>query len=177
LKIHLISPLLTARSPETTYIRDDRYNTDTVADEKYVELAHLEDAKGEKRNTSTTSGEAGDHEAVAAPPKKTFVQELAVFTGVYTHDSIFKFLIGPFLTLLNPAGCYAVICSGVLNSWYVGSAIILSGIFSGPPWTFNAAEIGYLGAGPFIGGMIGSIFVAAASDPVIKWMTKRNNGT
>jgi len=78
--------------------------------------------------------------------------------------------------LLNPADCYAVLSSGLVNAWYVGSAIILSAIFSGPPWNFNSAQVGYLGAGPFIGGMLGSLFVAICADPVIKYMTKRNNG-
>ncbi|KAK5731454.1 hypothetical protein LTR17_011342 [Elasticomyces elasticus] len=160
--------------PETTYIRDERYNTDTVIDEKYVELAHIE-GHGEKRTADAES--LGRVRTVDIPKGKTFVQELAIFNGVYSRDNMLKFLIGPFLTLLNPAGCYAVITSGLLNSWYVGSAIILSGIFSGPPWSFNAAQIGYLGAGPFIGGMIGSILVAVGSDPIIKLMTKRNNGT
>ncbi|KAK1809012.1 hypothetical protein LTR12_016630 [Friedmanniomyces endolithicus] len=157
--------------PETTYIRDERYNTDTILDEKYVELAHIEGGKSE---VSEQLGRVGTTDV---PRKKTFVQELALFSGVYSRDSLFKFLVGPFLTLFNPAACYAVITSGLLNSWYVGGAIILSGIFSGPPWMFNAAQIGYLGAGPFIGGMLGSILVAVGSDPIIKLMTKRNNGT
>lgn len=59
---------------------------------------------------------------------------------------------------------------------YVGSAIILAGIFAGPPWNFNAAQIGYIGAGPFIGGMVGSIIAAATGDYVIKIMTRRNKG-
>ena len=91
-------------------------------------------------------------------------------------DNMLKYLAGPFITLLNPAACYAIITSGLLNSWYVGSAIILAGVFSGPPWNFGPAEIGYLGAGPFVGGMIGSIFVGWASDPIIKYMGKRNKG-
>ncbi|KAK0845849.1 hypothetical protein LTS16_012508 [Friedmanniomyces endolithicus] len=178
--------------PETTYIRDERYNTDTILDEKYVELAHIEGGKSE------VSEQLGRVRTTDVPRKKTFVQELALFSGVYSRDSLFKFLVGPFLTLLNPAACYAVITSGLLNSWYVGGAIILSGIFSGPPWMFNAAQIGYLGAGPvsktlrrnpvvlpkkltldlqFIGGMLGSTLVAVGSDPIIKLMTKRNNGT
>ncbi len=111
------------------------------------------------------------------PKKKTFVQSLAVWTGVYLPDSIFKFLLGPFITLLNPAALYAIIVSGLLNSWYVGSAIILAGIFAGPPWMYGPASIGYFGAGPFIGGMIGSIFVGWLSDTVIKWISKRNGGT
>ncbi|PMD21581.1 serine/threonine kinase 16 [Hyaloscypha hepaticicola] len=153
--------------PETTYLRDTRYETDTTVDEKLDELAKIEEQHREV--------EVG-MELVNVPAKKTFVQELAVYTGVYSKDNVFKFLLGPFLTLLNPAGCYAVITSGLLNAWYVGSAIILAGIFSGPPWMFGPSQIGYIGAGPFIGGMIGSIFVGWFSDPIIKYMGKRNNG-
>jgi hypothetical protein len=61
-------------------------------------------------------------------------------------------------------------------SRYVGSAIILAGIFSGPPWNFNAAQIGYLGTGPFVGGLIGSLFCGFTGDYFIKIMTKRNKG-
>lgn len=60
----------------------------------------------------------------SAPAKKTFVQSLAVWTGVYSPDSVFKFLAGPFITLLNPAACYAILASGLLNSWYVVSISI-----------------------------------------------------
>ena len=151
--------------PETTYIRDQRYDTDEAQEEKLGELAKVEVQHREE------GGPRG------IPQKKTFIQSLAVWNGVYSHDSIFKFLLGPFLTLLNPAACYAILCSGLLNSWYVGSAIILAGIFAAPPYSFGPAGIGYIGAGPFLGGMVGSIFVGWLSDPVIKWISKRNNGT
>ena len=155
--------------PETTYIRDNRYNTDTVKNEKLEELAKIE-------HSHAHVTEVGENGRTGAPKKRTWKQELAVWTGTYSDDSVIKFLIGPFLTLLNPAACYAVIASGLLNSWYVGSAIILAAIFSGPPWTFNAAQIGYLGAGPFVGGLIGSIITAIFSDRVITWMSRRNKG-
>lgn len=97
--------------PETTYIRDSRYDIDVVQDEKLEDLAKMEQVH--KENVV----EVGQEERPDIPKKKTFVQELAVWTGVYSHDNIFKFLLGPFLTLLNPAACYAVIASGLLNSW------------------------------------------------------------
>lgn len=99
--------------PETTYIRDSRYDTDIVRDEKLEDLVEMEQVHKEH------AGEPGQGERTDIPKKKTFVQELAVWTGVYSRDSILKFLVGPFLTLLNPAACYAVIGSGLLNSWYV----------------------------------------------------------
>ncbi|OQV05803.1 hypothetical protein CLAIMM_10473 [Cladophialophora immunda] len=156
--------------PETTYIRDTRYNTDTAVDEKLQDLAVIEATHKEM------VGEPGQGDRTDIPKKKTFVQELAVWTGVYSHDNILKFLFGPFLTLLNPAACYAIIASGVLNSWYVGSAIILAGIFSGPPWNFDALQIGYVGFGPFIGGLIGSIITGVTSDYVIKYLGRKNKG-
>ncbi|KEF61050.1 uncharacterized protein A1O9_02615 [Exophiala aquamarina CBS 119918] len=157
--------------PESTYIRDARYDTDVVANEKLDELVVIEQ---EHKAQEGEPGQ-GSHQ-VNIPRKKTFVQELAVWTGVYSGDSIFKFLLGPFLTLLNPAACYAIIASGLLTSWYVGSAIILAGIFSGPPWNFDAAQIGYVGAGPFVGGLIGSLVCGFFGDSVIKIMTRRNKG-
>lgn len=158
--------------PETTYIRDVRYETDMLKDdEKLEQLAHIEGDYREKHNNTLARTETS-----ATIPKRSFVQELRVYTGKYHNEWIFKDLFGPFLTLANPAACYAVITSGLLNSWYVGSAIIISGIFSGPPWAYNAAQVGYLGAGPFIGGMIGSALTAIAGDPVITWMAKRNKG-
>lgn len=156
--------------PESTYIRDSRYDTDVVINEKLEELVVVE------HEHKAQEGEAGQNPLAPIPAKKTFVQELAVWTGVYSHDNVFKFLLGPFLTLLNPAGCYAVLASGILNSWYVGSAIILAGIFSGPPWSFDAAQIGYLGAGPFVGGLVGSLFCGFFGDSFIKMMTKKNKG-
>lgn len=146
--------------PETTYIRDSQYETDVTADEKLATTANVV--------TTTTNS--------SVPPKKTFVQELAVFTKTYSPDNLIKFLFGPFLTLLNPAGCYAVITAGLLNSWYVGSSIIISGIFSGPPWNFGAAQVGYIGAGPVIGGLVATMIAAWGSDPIIKWMGRRNHG-
>lgn len=159
--------------PETTYLRDSRYDLDVVKDEKFIgSVEEKEGATVQHHDEVASPGPAGR----PIPPKKTFVQSLAVFTGVYSHDSLFKFLFGPLLTLLNPAACYAIITSGLLNSWYVGSAIILSGVFSGPPWNFGPAQVGYIGAGPFIGGMIGSVAVAWGSDPIVRWMSRKNAG-
>ncbi|KAG8625512.1 hypothetical protein KVT40_007263 [Elsinoe batatas] len=156
--------------PETTYLRDTKYDLDTAQDEKLTELVHAEEEYREKHQGVERT------ETSATIPKKTFVQELALYNGKFHNDWIFKDLFGPFITLLNPAAAYAVLCSGILNAWYVGSAIIIAGIFAGPPWAFGPAQIGYIGAGPFIGGLVGSLVTLFAGDPVIKWLGKRNKG-
>ena len=157
--------------PETTYIRDSRYDIDTNRDEDLENLSRVEEKNRQNREVQSDR-----IETPTTIPKKTFVQELAVFTGTYHHDWIVKDLFGPFLTLLNPAAAYVVLCAGLLNAWFVGTAIIISGIFAGRPWMFGPASVGYLGTGPFIGGLLASILTLFAGDTVVKYLGRRNKG-
>jgi len=166
--------------PETTYIRDHSYDIDQVQDEKLEQLAETEHkrqgiATGIEGSTEGSNLEATSS-AAAPPPKKTFVQELAVYTGKYEDANIIKLLVGPFITLLNLGTLWEAATSGVLTMWYVTSGISQAEIFAAPPWNFDAAEIGYLSAGPFIGGLVGSAVIAFTSDPMAKFFTKRNKG-
>jgi MFS family permease len=162
--------------PETTYIRDHSYDIDQVQDEnlgQLVEQEHRHDVNKEAKDAGPIQSNVS---ATAPRPKKTFVQELAVFSGKYTNDNFFILLAGPFVSLLNLGACWSTIASGLLTTWYVTSAIIQAGIFAGPPWGFDAAQIGYLSTGPFVGGAVGSAIIAFTSDPAAKWLTKMNKG-
>jgi hypothetical protein len=74
--------------------------------------------------------------------------------------TICALIMGPFVTLLNVGACWSTICGGLLTTWYVTTAIIQAGIFAGPPWNFDAAQIGYLSTGHFVGGAVGSAIIA-----------------
>jgi MFS family permease len=145
--------------PETTYIRDHRYDTDTQVDEKLEEVAHMEEAARSQEKAAQTA----QMEPIEAPlprrQKKTFVQELAVFSGTYSRDNVIKQVFGPFLSLLNIAACYTIVTAGLLSAFYVG-----------------ASSIVYLGAGPFVGGMLGCLAVSLTSDWIAKRMTRLNAG-
>ncbi|KAF4458726.1 hypothetical protein FALBO_14530 [Fusarium albosuccineum] len=45
-----------------------------------------------------------------------------------------------------------------------------------PPWGFDAAAVGYVSAGPLVGGALATVFLGLVSDPLIKSMTRRNQG-
>ncbi|OAG45082.1 hypothetical protein AYO21_00430 [Fonsecaea monophora] len=158
--------------PETTYVREARYETDTNMDGNFDDL----DKDGKRIQESKAQAATELESAITAPSKKTFVQELAIFTGVYSDENILKCLCGPLLTLLNPITCYTVTTAAILNCWLVGGAIVLSGLLSGPPWLYNAAQVGYAGTGPFIGGLLASVVTAAAGDNLIKYIARRNRG-
>lgn len=55
-------------------------------------------------------------------------------------------------------------------------SLVISQIFAAPPFLLNTAQLGYIGFGPVVGGFIGCILCGFLSDPVARWMTRRNNG-
>ena len=69
-----------------------------------------------------------------------------------------------------------VVVTGLLSSFYVSQSFVAAQIFSFPPYSLDAAGVGYLFVGPFIGALLGSIILAIIMDPLILWCTKRNKG-
>lgn len=63
-------------------------------------------------NTVTEYSEAG--RTTAKIPKRTFIQDLRVRSGIYNHESVFKLLGEIFLHLLNPAVIWVQLVSAVL---------------------------------------------------------------
>jgi MFS family permease len=166
--------------PETTYIRDHAYDIDQVTNEQFQELAEKEHRAAARKDQVHLDETVSNLESIPSgrtiPTKKTFTESLAVYTGVYSHESILKQFIGPFVTLLNTGACWTIVMTGLLNMWYVTTAIIQAGLFFGPPWFFDASQVGYLSTGPFVGGLLGSAVMVFTSDPVAKLMTRWNKG-
>ena len=165
--------LLLLFCPETTYIRDKRYDTDEVANvdlEKLAEIEHRNDTTLEKTASSATR-------AAPIPPLKMFRQELAIFTGVYTDENLFQLVLGSFAVWTNLAAAWVIIAVGGSTVLFVAVAFVLAQIFTLPPYNLTAAGVGYLSLGPFIGSIIGSVILGFVLDPLIKWFSKRNVGT
>ncbi|KAK0105303.1 hypothetical protein ONS96_004699 [Cadophora gregata f. sp. sojae] len=108
--------------------------------------------------------------------KKTFVQELALFSGVYTETGLFKLFLAPFATLLNPSVLWSILVGGVCIAFYVCLSYILAQIFSVPPYNLNAAQNGYFYVGALIGGLLSGILGSMLGDLITTKLTKWNNG-
>ncbi|KAH8675169.1 major facilitator superfamily domain-containing protein [Ilyonectria robusta] len=165
--------------PETNYIREARYNTDEVADDNLEELAQAEkQASGSRHLEFSDKAEASDapspHPVI--PAKKTYLQELALFSGTYCDENFLQLLIAPLAVCTNLAVLWSVVVSGGMTAFYVSQAMSIAQIFMAPPYLLSAAGIGYLSLGPFIGAMIGSIFMSIVTDPIIKWCAVKNKG-
>lgn len=55
-------------------------------------------------------------------------------------------------------------------------SLVIAQIFSAPPYLLNTAQLGYIAFGPVVGGLLGCILCGALSDPIARWMTRKNNG-
>lgn len=169
--------------PETSYIRDHRYDIDELSNDNLADLAAVE-----RRHANPGGlGEKGGSDemikiqtATSSPPalrpKKTFVQELTIFTGTYSTDNLLQLVIAPFAVCANLAVLWMVIVTGGLTAFFVAQSYDMAQIFMAPPYLLSAAGVGYLSLGPFLGGLLGSLFLGATLDPLIKWCAKKNKG-
>lgn len=166
--------------PETNYIRDHRYDIDELSNDNLADLAATE-----KRHAGNSEKAGSDdmmkiETATSSPPalrpKKTYVQELAIFTGTYSDDNLLQLVIAPFAVCANMAVLWMVIVTGGLTAFFVAQSYVMAQIFMAPPYLLSAAGVGYLSLGPFLGGLLGSILLGATLDPLIKWCAKKNSG-
>ncbi|KAL6162615.1 hypothetical protein ACJQWK_11538 [Exserohilum turcicum] len=169
--------------PETNYNRDHRYDIDELSTDNLAELA---EAEQKNRMTAERLEKEGSDDMVklethasavsAVPKRKTFVQQMAIFTGTYSNDNLLQLCIAPFAVCTNLAVLWMVIITGGLTAFFVAQSYVMAQIFQAPPYLLSPAGVGYLSVGPFLGGLIGSILLGATLDPLIKWCAKKNNG-
>ncbi|KAF1851655.1 MFS general substrate transporter [Cucurbitaria berberidis CBS 394.84] len=168
--------------PETTYIRDHRYDIDELSNDNLADLAAVEKRHATPGNSQEKEGNdmVKIQTTTSSPPgrrpKKTFVQELAIFTGTYSSDNLLQLTIAPFAVCANLAVLWMVIVTGGLTALFVAQSYDMAQIFMAPPYGLTAAGVGYLSLGPFLGGLFGSIMLGATLDPLIKWCAKKNGG-
>ena len=162
--------------PETTYHRDRIYDIDQWDKEEFDKLV-------ERKRIVTTDEEfgAGRHSKiedpsahpVQIPAPATFLQELKPWSKIYSKDNFILLSIAPFVVCLNIGAFYTIFASGIMVTWIVAFSLILAQEFSPPPYLFNAAQVGYLSTGPAVGGALGCLFMAAFTDPMVRYFSKK----
>ncbi|KAL2837822.1 major facilitator superfamily domain-containing protein [Aspergillus pseudodeflectus] len=155
--------------PETSYIRDPFFNR------------HLATTGSGEVDDAKISAVVEEIESLPAnpsspPPPNTFWQQMAIYTAVYSDENLLKLIFGPFLCLTNLIALWTVVMTGVMTSTFVAMSYVAAQLFSPPPYSLSVAAVGYLSTGPFLGGAIGFALVAKLTDPLIIWMSKKNNG-
>lgn len=176
--------------PETSYRRDRRYEIDEVKNDNLQDLAALEfqeklriEKAGAMTHHAEESGTTNDNgisrtssQEALVYHKKTWRQDLAIFSGTYSDENLLQLFMAPFAIVVNLAISWILIINSMFVVLYVVIAFTLAQLFSPPPYLLSPASIGYLSLGPFVGGALGTIILALLSDPFIKWCARRNKG-
>lgn len=108
--------------------------------------------------------------------RKPFLQRLSPFSGVYSHMPLWQMILKPFLIIIHPAVLWATVLLAISTAWYVVVSFVVAQIFTAPPYYLEAVDIGYMSAGPVIGGTLGSILCGLVSDPLAQALARRNRG-
>ncbi|KAI1618250.1 major facilitator superfamily domain-containing protein [Exophiala viscosa] len=143
---------------ETAYNRNEVYNIDTSSQNTALERS---------RTASTT----------ATTSRTNILQRMAPFQGSFTEESILKMVLRPFFILLNQTVAWAVLLIAFPTLWLVGISFVIAQVFAAPPYLLSTSDLGYMSAGPVIGGTIGCLLCGWISDPIVKNISRRNNGT
>lgn len=89
-----------------------RYDLDDKNSDQDLELCHEETKADSVRNPSQhVPASQGTRNL---PPKKTYLQTLAPFSGIYTDRNVFLILGEIFIHLLNPAVVWILLTSAVM---------------------------------------------------------------
>ncbi|KPM40139.1 hypothetical protein AK830_g6441 [Neonectria ditissima] len=155
--------------PETNFSRDAVF---------HQTHGNVNERTDEKRNDEIETSRVENVEADSRVrvPKKTFVQQMALFGGPYSDENFLQLVIAPLAVCLNLGALWTVVITGTVTSFFVAVAYVTAQLFSPPPYLLSAAEVGYMSVGPFVGGALGCVAVGIMIDPLTIWMTKKNKG-
>jgi hypothetical protein len=193
-------PLIILFCPETAYRRDARFNTDLLATDESTAFKAHSAAAGESTPPASphngTSGEVTGHstpsrdaeKAAGSPttangslpgantPKKSFIQEMALFNGRKSDEAFWKLALRPLPLLLHPAFLWGCLIQGALIGWTVFIGVIMAEFFIGYPLWWDEVNTGYAYTGAFLGALGGFLVAGGLSDISAKWLTRMNGG-
>lgn len=109
------------------------------------------------------------------PQKRTWVQNLRVFTGTYTNESILKLVVRPVVLLALPPVLWATLVMSVTIGFLVAITSNFSSAFQ-TVYGFKTYQAGLCFTASIISSLIGVFFGGHLGDMVADYFTKRNGG-
>jgi hypothetical protein len=170
--------------PETRYDRDYSSALDTQTSAAELASGDYYNNSGEKGlSSSPTATEVSPSPRVATPtsnngrqiPKKTFVQQLSLYSGM-PKTNIGKMFIRPFPLFFYPAVTFAFLAYAVSLFLVVSVNLLNSFVLEAPPYNWTIAQDGLINIPGIIGNVVGSFASGWCVDGYCDWRTRKNGG-
>ncbi|KAE8453255.1 hypothetical protein EG329_011322 [Mollisiaceae sp. DMI_Dod_QoI] len=149
--------------PETNYIRD------TTPSSTESELS----ISDEKTGTSAEFVENGMSASI--PKRKTYLQELRIFSGSYTNESLVNLFLRPIALVVLPPVLWGSLVMSVTIGFLVAVTSNVAPAYS-TAYGFAAWQTGLCFLASIIGSLIGIFAGGHLGDKVADFFTKRNGG-
>ncbi|KZO96086.1 MFS general substrate transporter [Calocera viscosa TUFC12733] len=174
--ISLVFMILTF--PETSYKREAPPPAAMLAepesdDAEKRDIRELEVSSTDELPAPTLSRSAA---ARTYAPRRTWLQDLRIFTGSYDDLPWWKTMLRPLPFFLSPVVIWGTLAYGFTTAWLVVLSVTESLIFSLPPYYFDSQSVGLVSIGSLITGILGVLISGPFCDWCATGMSKLNGG-
>ncbi|KAK4555268.1 hypothetical protein LTR86_007564 [Recurvomyces mirabilis] len=109
-------------------------------------------------------------------PKKTWRQELSLWSGVPKDTNLLTMFIRPFPLIAYPPIIFAFLAYAVSLAWVVAINILNSFVLQAPPYSWKPSINGLINIPGLIGNIIGAFLGGWLVDRYSDWRSKKHNG-
>jgi MFS family permease len=157
--------------PETRYARSGIRTIS--ATEGVSETSSSEDVTTADKEASAIAKEVGEVDQV---PKKTFRQNLSLWSGTPKDTNLLKLFIRPLPLIVYPAVILSFLGFAVSLAWVVAINILNPFVLQAPPYNWKPDINGLINIAGLIGNVIGAWLGGWVVDKYSDWRSKKNNG-
>jgi MFS family permease len=163
--------------PETRYDRSSSLNLSANSSSQAMPSSSENISDAEKATEPRTREPLGSPPTELTPiPKKTFTQELSLWSGVPANTNILKMFVRPLPMIVYPSVAFAFLGYAVSLAWVVAVNILNPFVLEAPPYNWRPDINGLINIPGLIGNIIGAYAGGWLVDKFCNWRTKRNNG-
>lgn len=170
--------------PETTYDRSEIPSgsssaaSGSEADLEKAGKAGTTADDDNKLTQVTTAEKELRHQALRqdAIPKKSWRQELSLWSGVPQDKSLLKLFIRPLPLIVYPAVILSFLGFAVSLAWVVAINILNPFVLQAPPYNWAPSINGLINISGLIGNVLGAWLGGWVVDRYSQWRSKKNGG-
>lgn len=159
--------------PETRYNRNSSALAPTESD---TSIASASDEGSDKEKGADATAKPISEPQIEQTPKKTWLQELSLWSGTAKDTNLFELFVRPFPMIAYPAVMFAFLGYAVSLAWVVAINILNSFVLQAPPYNWSPSVNGLINIPGLLGNLVGSLTSGWLVDRYSDRRARKNNG-
>ncbi|GAB7341200.1 hypothetical protein MBLNU457_7488t1 [Dothideomycetes sp. NU457] len=160
--------------PETRFERDETASAAVPSSSDIDEGLSKQD--GKKLQVGNMASPISPSSEGTEVPKKTFWQELSLWSGTAPNVNLLTLFIRPFPLIAYPAVIFAFLGYAVSLAWLVAVNILNPFTLQAPPYNWSPAINGLINIPGLVGNLIGAFTGGWLVDKYCNWRSMKNKG-